>query len=311
MIDSHHAKGIDGVPDLLPLAIDRITAAEPKLGKRVRKFYDSTDAVYRRRAEDFFHRYKHFVESQGKTFEFGVDCFVRLQRSMNELRTEFLKLGRYANTSFEDVNRAVYANPDAMQEHMHGLVFAQFLWPDQYLRFQFFSDRLPEYAPRVKRYLEIGGGHGLYLTEAVRQLPQAEAHLVDVSETSLAMAQGISQAPRVQFHWMNVFDFPDGGYDFITMGEVLEHVEDPRTLLDKVRRMLAPGGRAYITTPANAPMVDHIYLFNNAGEIRAMFQEAGLRIEHEAKQFAEAGLPEEIAERMKLPLMFAAFVSAA
>ena len=126
------------------------------------------------------------------------------------------------------------------------------------------------------------------------------------------MARGIAQGePRIQYHLMNIFDFPDGQYDFITMGEVLEHVENPRELLDKIRRLLAPGAHAYITTPANAPMLDHIYLFNNAQEIRRMLTECGFSIEHEATRCADADISEEDAERMKLPLMYAAFVAAA
>jgi 2-polyprenyl-3-methyl-5-hydroxy-6-metoxy-1,4-benzoquinol methylase len=299
--------------DLLTVAVDRVFSVDPKLGKRIRSFVRSSDAPYRERAEEFFGRYRNFIESQGKTFEFGVDCFLRLQRSMNQLRDEFLETGKYANTSFAEVERSVYSNPEVMQYHMHGLVFAQFLWPDQYHRFQFFSDNLPRYAPKIQKYLEVGGGHALYLTEGARQLRTASIQVVDISETSLAMAREIARdESRIQYQLMNIFDFPDGEYDFITMGEVLEHVENPRELLDRIRRLLAPGGRAYITTPANAPMLDHIYLFNNAEEIRAMLAECGLRIEHETKQYASGSdFSEEEAERMKFPLMFAAFVAAA
>ena len=297
--------------ELLPSALEQISSVEPKLGRRIRAFVQSSNALYHQRAEAFFHRYRNFIETQGKTFAFGVDCFLHLQRSLDQHRRDFLKTGRYANTSFAEVNRAVYANPEVMQYHMHGLVFAQFFWPDQYHRFQFFSDNLPQYAPRVKKYLEVGGGHALYLTEGARQLPEAGIDVVDISQTSLTMARGIAgEAAHIHYELINIFDFPDGGYDFITMGEVLEHVENPRELLDKVRRLLAPGGHAYITTPANAPMLDHIYLFNNAQEIRDMLTSCGLKIVKETRQFA-ADFPDEVAERMKFPLMYAAFVTAA
>jgi 2-polyprenyl-3-methyl-5-hydroxy-6-metoxy-1,4-benzoquinol methylase len=201
----------------------------------------------------------------------------------------------------------VYANPEMMQRHMHGLVLAQFLWPDQYHRFEVFADALPTYKPSVLRYLEIGGGHALYVSEAARVLDQASIEVIDISATSLDMARGIAQQPRIQYHHMDVFNFPDGQFDFITMGEVLEHVEQPRELLSKVHRMLAPGGTAFITTPANAPMVDHIYLFRNAQEIRDMIQECGFHIQTEAKHYGVA-VKEALAERMKLPLMYAAFL---
>src|ERR1019366_1078021 len=121
--------------------------------------------------------------------------------------------------------------------------------------------------------------------------------LVDISPTSLEMAQGIAREPGIQYHLMDVFDFPDkAAYDFITMGEVLEHVEQPRELLARLRRLLAPGGSMYITTPANAPMLDHIYLFRNAQEIRDMLTGCGFRIERETSQYA-VQINEKLAEK--------------
>jgi 2-polyprenyl-3-methyl-5-hydroxy-6-metoxy-1,4-benzoquinol methylase len=295
---------------LLPFILDYITAKDSKLGLSRRKFVEDADQAFHERAENFYRRYQLFIESQGKSLEFGLDCFLHLQHNLEQQRIRFLETGRYQNTSFAEVNRCVYANPEVMQYHMHGLVFAQFLWPDQYRRFQFFSDHLCEWMRSGQRYLEIGGGHALYVTEAARLLPSAAIDVVDISQTSLEMARGIANEPRIQYHLMNVFDFPDGQYDFITMGEVLEHMEHPRELLEKLRRLLAPGGHAYITTPTNAPMIDHIHLFHNAGEIREMLTSCGFRIESEATRYA-VDISEKLAERMKLPLMYAAFIAKA
>jgi 2-polyprenyl-3-methyl-5-hydroxy-6-metoxy-1,4-benzoquinol methylase len=266
------------------------------------------DPIFHQRAEEFFRRYEIFIQAQGKSLQFGVDCFVQLHHSVDRQRERFLKTGRYESASFEEVNRRVYADPEVMQCHMHGLVFAQFLWPDQYRRFQFFADLLPQRAETIQRYLEIGGGHALYAAQAARVLPPGVTiDMVDISRTSLELAKGMVSDPRIQYHWMNVFDFPHGNYDFITMGEVLEHVERPQELLEKLRRLLAPGGRGFITAPANAPMIDHIYLFRNAQEIRDMLTACGFRIECEATKYA-VDISESLAERMKLPLMYAALV---
>lgn len=294
---------------VLPFIIECISAADRKLGMRIQSYVERAKPPFHDRAEEFFGRYKTFIESHGRSIEFGIACFVRLHRSVEQQRADFLRTGRYENTSFEEVNRRVYSNAEVMQDHMHGLVFAQFFWPDQYHRFEFFSDRLGDCANRVRRYLEIGGGHALYVTEAVRVLPKATViDVVDISETSLKMAKGIAPEPRIRYHLMDIFDFPDGRYDFITMGEVVEHVERPQDLLSKVSRLLVPDGRAYITTPANAPMRDHIYLFRNAQEIRDMFHGCGFQIEQETTRYA-VDVRADLAERMRLPLMYAAVVS--
>ena len=86
----------------------------------------------------------------------------------------------------------------------------------------------------------------------------------------------------VQFQHRDVMTFNDKStFDFITMGEVLEHVESPKSLLDKVYKLLKQKGRAYISTCCNCPAIDHVYLFRNVKEIREFFAEAGLHINRE------------------------------
>lgn len=282
------------------------------MGLRAKAFVEKQDELYRRRGEAFLSRYARFLDSQGLSFAEGVESFIRLQHIVEGERKKFLATGRYPNTSFDAVNQSFYSNPELMRHHMHGLVFAQFLWPDQYQRFAFFSDHLPAYAAHASAYLEVGGGHALYLCEAQRSIgSHASIEVVDISETSMAMAQSFAASDEIDFHLMDIFDFSDvPAFDFITMGEVLEHVEEPKRLLNKLRLLLRPGGKAYITTPANAPMPDHIYLFHNADEIRQMLEECGFRIEKESTRFA-IDVPDAVAMKLKLPLMYAAFVSVA
>ncbi len=47
----------------------------------------------------------------------------------------------------------------------------------------------------------------------------------------------------------------DRSYDFVTAEEVLEHVDDPRALVDDLKSYVAPGGRMAISTP-NADAID-------------------------------------------------------
>ena len=278
---------------------------------RVRQALAKEDDAYLAKASDFFQRYRTFIEARGKTLEYGLDCYLKLNARMVHERMEFLRSGKYASSSFADVERQIYQNPEVFEYHMHGLVFAQFFWPEQSARFKFFSSHIGEELKRGARggkYLEIGGGHGLYILEAMAQAPKdMRFELVDISPSSMELAKGLTPGAAIDYRLMNIFDYPaDEKFDFITIGEVIEHVEDPLSLLKQVRGLLAPGGGAFISTPANSATIDHIYLFNSADEIRDMIRAAGFRIAHEAVRFAD-NVSEERARKLKVAVMFASF----
>jgi 2-polyprenyl-3-methyl-5-hydroxy-6-metoxy-1,4-benzoquinol methylase len=188
-------------------------------------------------------------------------------------------------------------------------VFSQFLWQEQYARLEFFCRGLPAYRDRIGSYLELGGGHGIYLYCATELLqPATHFELIDISPVSMELAQVMNPSDKIRFHLCNVFDYPpDRKFDFIVAGEILEHLEEPRLLLSKIRDMLTPGGRAFISTPVNAATVDHIYLFRNTQEIRDLLASEGFTIESEATRYSE-DMPEIKARKLKVAQMFASFV---
>ncbi len=296
---------------ILEYIFDYLEQKAPAHTARVRLALDGEDAEYLSKASMFFMRYKTYIERTGRTLDYGLDCYLKLVARMAHERKEFLRSGSYANSSFADVERQIYLNPELFEYHMHGLVFAQFFWPEQSSRFQFFSGHIAEALGKGGRYLEIGGGHGLYILEAMSHAPRdTRFYLVDISPSSMELAKGIIDGPQVDYRLMNIADYaPVEQFDFIAMGEVIEHVEEPLSLLNRVRELLAPGGRAFISAPANSPTIDHIHLFHNAEEIRDMLREAGFRILHERVRFAGTVDPVR-AEEVKAAVMFAAFVEA-
>lgn len=56
----------------------------------------------------------------------------------------------------------------------------------------------------------------------------------------------------------------DRRYDFVTTQDVLEHVDDPRALLDDLKNYVAPGGRMAIGTP-NADAIDPHHPLDQVG----------------------------------------------
>lgn len=290
------------------LLINKIEEKDPKHAAKLRKNLGSYGDDYFQLSNRFFKQYENYLSSIDLNYDFGIECYLKMSKDMLEERIEFIKTGNYSNQSFEEVEKSVYANPEVMTYHMHGLVLGQFLWFEQYERIRFFRENLPNYFSGTK-YLEIGGGHGLYINEALQLLPaETEFDLVDISESSLKLAKGILNNNEINYYLKNIFDFDESNYyDFITIGEVIEHVEDPLQLLAKLNNHLNNKGMAYITTPINSPMIDHIYLFNNEDEIRELLREAGFEVVKEKIVISEKMKP-EMATKFKVPVMYAAFV---
>lgn len=287
-----------------------IESENSKHAIKIRKNIKELGSDFIIRSDSFFSKYVDYLERNNKTLDYGVNCYLRMIDDMVKERIEFIRNDCYSSSSFAEVEKRVYANPDIMEYHMHGLVIAQFLWIDQFKRFLFFSENLKKYLKSSGKYLEIGGGHGLYINEAINIFSNlAKNDLVDISSSSIDLAKGIINNSKINYIHKNIFDFnaEENIYDFITMGEVLEHVEDPLSLLKKLNELLDINGVCYITTPINAPMIDHIYLFNDASEIRSLFKSSGFDILEE-KIVISDNKSEEYAKRTKLPVMYAVFL---
>ena len=297
---------------VLARTLQLIKDREPEYGRKLETDIARRDSAFFERAERFLGSFERFLDARGKALDYGIDCHLKLREAMIEDRMDFLRSGRYASSSFAEVEQRVYANPEIMEYHMYGLVFSQFLWTEQYSRLEFFCGGLPHYREQTGSYLELGGGHAMYISSAADIL-RHDTHfeLIDISATSIELARAMSPGHQIQYHLCNVLGFSaDRKYDFLVAGEVLEHLEEPRKLLVKIRGMLSERGHAFISTPVNAPTVDHIYLFNHAQEIRDMLGSEGFFIESEATRYSE-DWPAAQAEKLKIPQMFAAFVRVA
>jgi SAM-dependent methyltransferase len=138
----------------------------------------------------------------------------------------------------------------------------------------------------------------------------AEVVGLDISPASLEVSRRLIANDRVDYRCDNFLTHGfDQRFDFIAMGEVIEHVEDPLAMLRRMRDCLSDDGVAFVTAPANAPAIDHIYLFTEPADIRALLKAAGFEILDETSCCTEY-VDIELAIRKKLPIMYAAFVRA-
>ena len=278
--------------------------------KKIKKNMKKFDEDYFSRANTFLDKYSVLLEEEDKNLDYAVDCYLQMIADMYFESVQFMQTGKYSSTSFEEVNQRVYNNSNIMEYYMHGLVLSQFLWTHHYDILLYFNKIISKNAKSIKSYLEIGGGHGLYISEAIEIIGnQTNYDLADISPSSLELSKKMISNNKVNYHLTDIFEyFPEKKYDFITMGEVLEHVEDPIKLLQKLHALLDDNGKAFITTPTNAPTIDHIYLFKNVEDIRKVIEAAGFKIDEEKCVYSE-DLPKELLEKYKISMMYIGVLS--
>ena len=101
----------------------------------------------------------------------------------------------------------------------------------------------------VGRYADLGCGTGRYLRAmAARGVPRE--HIYGL-ELDAGVVRGLRAEGFQAFH-ARVEDcdgIPDGSLDLATMFHVIEHVESPAAVIDRIHRWLAPGGVLALETP--------------------------------------------------------------
>ena len=99
----------------------------------------------------------------------------------------------------------------------------------------------------IRSVLEIGCGTGKNTAWLATRCSSLTA--VDFSAGMLEVARKKVTARHVHFLQADVlqpWDFCDGQYDLVTFSLVLEHVQDPGSVLAKAAAVLQPGGLVYI-----------------------------------------------------------------
>lgn len=264
----------------LTMILEYIAEKNPMHYKKLKKNIAFDDAQYVSRAETFFQSFEQVLKRENKDLQFALDCYLRVCKEMMFEQIRFFESGVYSSTSFEEVNQRVYNNPEVMSYYLHGLMLSHYLWNHQYKVLEFFFHNLNRFSGGVKHILEIGAGHGLFTNEIINHLhPGFSYTVVDISETALDMSKAFVKSDIVKYYNQDIYQYePDRKFDFIIMGEVLEHLEDPLSLMKKLHALGSDNVTAFITAPCNSPTIDHIYLFRNPGEIKALFNDAGWEV---------------------------------
>lgn len=265
--------------------IDAVIAKSPFQKKKLEQYLSGMDAQFFACAEEFAIDYGRYLAGQGIPFSYAIQAYLDMCKSMLKCQIEFMKTGAYSSSDHNQAFDEVYSNPDLMKSYMIALALSQFLWSTHYKIYRAFEQSIINNATNIRSYLEIGPGHGLYLRKAIQYLkPEAGIHAVDISPISIDITKSIinhfyPDIANVTFWTGDILAYEAPiRYDFITMGEVLEHVNAPQQLFSSLVTLLSASGRAFVTTSINSPAVDHVYHFKRVEDVRAMISASGLEI---------------------------------
>jgi 2-polyprenyl-3-methyl-5-hydroxy-6-metoxy-1,4-benzoquinol methylase len=253
--------------------------------QKLDKFLKRSNLIYFQRAEQFSLKFIKYLKIEKISFRYAVDCYLKMCFDMMESQKFFLKYKKYPIKQAKTAYKKVYNNIKEMKSYIFGLALSQFLWPTHYAMYSFFIKNIQFQKKKSINYLEIGPGHGLFLLNALENLGEkSRFDIVDISKTSIKITKSIikvffKEKTKISYFKKDIFKYASKKvYDFITLGEVIEHVNKPNSLLKKIRSLLHKDGRVFISTCVDCPSIDHVYHFKSIGQVEQMIKKNGFKI---------------------------------
>ncbi len=231
--------------------------------------------------------------------------YLKMIRDMRVEGLYFYKHGKYRCDNQTIANEYVYSKPEVMTYYMNALLVSQIMWKHHFNIFMYFQQHLKTLFKDHSQLniLDIGPGHGFFSFLIKKEFPDyLKIDIVDISDTSLEMTKKIIgfDGDKIKYFKKDIFDYEDTNkYDFIVLGEVLEHLDEPKKILMKLSKLLNPNGLLWITTPTNSPALDHVYLFKTKEEVLTLIKDSELQTVAACNYFAE-DIDEETALKKRI-----------
>ncbi len=135
--------------------------------------------------------------------------------------------------------------------------------------------------PAPARILDAGCGSGRNMVELA---PRGTVTGIELSDASVAAARARGIGEVVQGSLLEL-PFAEDSFDLAVCLDVIEHLQDDRTALGELRRVLAPGGALLVTVPAYQWLwsghdeINHHHRRYNRAALLAAATDAGWRCE--------------------------------
>ncbi len=97
--------------------------------------------------------------------------------------------------------------------------------------------------------LDVGCGDGVALWLLSKRLPHAKLSGVEPVPEALAVAKMMIPKADVRQSSADSLPFPDASFDIVISSDVIEHVENPDTMLKEIHRVAKGGASIIVGTP--------------------------------------------------------------
>lgn len=135
---------------------------------------------------------------------------------------------------------------------------------DDYIRdYGPIHDAVIRLIPAGSRVLDVACGPGVLCRKIKQRVQGCEVLGVDFSAYVIARVQERDRALGVQYRTVDIrtaLPTLEGGFDVVTLCEILEHLEQPERVVADAIRLLKPGGRFIVTCPHDDGIPDPEHL---------------------------------------------------
>jgi len=204
---------------------------------------------------------------------------------VGKAQVRYEKAGHYPYQTYEEVFQKTYNNQTHMEKYHWGVFTTHFAWEHHLHILAFYHDRFLSLLKKENpgRLIDLGSGSGIWSISARNTLDAWSISGVDISETSVALAQQLAQSLHlekdVQFQTEDALHYSESQlFDAGVSCYVLEHLEIPVLLFENLEKNIKPGGYAFVTAALTAAEIDHIAEFRRESEIILLAEEAGFRV---------------------------------
>ena len=261
-------------------AVFNLSPFQVKLSSRMINEFDDLYILFSESLID-----KELQVHKDKDINYLAQSYVDYVKSIRKEEFYFAKNKKYRLSTYDEAYSAVYSKNDYMIDYMTGLALTLIMWPNHWRLVEFFLKTLKTLNEEktITKILEIGVGHGVFHTEALKIFKSSKSIAYDVSSSSLNTTRKMLEvsgldASRTTFFQGDIrkdLNIKDNSVDLLIMGEVIEHIDNVKEVLLKLSSKVKPDGCFYMTTAINSPAEDHILLFTTVEEVRSLLKDCG------------------------------------